>query len=722
MTLRSQILALIAIPLIALIGLGGLKGIKDWQRLGNAQTTQASVETSLGLITLIHHLQVERGQSAAFLASGGSNMAQELPKTRIMVDQALAVITAENASVLTELKNLQDTRSNVTRQSLALPDMARFYTGIITNALTLVSNQLIEQQNTTLAQLGGGLSALSNAKESAGLQRAAGAAGIGSGGFSLPIYQSFLAMGANETRLLALADLSLQRLVPGLDLERKLQETGIENIRQQIALAGPMGDLPALSAPEWFQLATSWITVLRGAEDQIAARMTEIAQLEAASASQALLITAIGVAIAILSSALLGLQLILTFTKQFGSLQRDLGRLSRKDFDFLPSNLDRKNEVGELSRAMEVTRLALLEAEQKLAEIEASRVADRGAVVGTLEQHLGQLASRDLDCEISEAFPDEYETLRASFNSSLVTLKDTISEVITATGSIANGASEISQAADDLSTRTESQAATLEETAAALEQLTAAVKSAADGAKNVEGAMSSARFEAETSGKVVQNAVCAMTEIEQSSSQISQIIGVIDDIAFQTNLLALNAGVEAARAGESGRGFAVVASEVRGLAQRSANAATEIKSLIQDSSKQVERGVNLVGKAGEALGNITGRVNEISKLVTAIASSAEEQATGLGEINTGVIQLDRVTQQNAAMVEEATAAGHLLHSDADKMAKLVARFSLSGATATPRVEALQPRPKQGKPAQANVETEAPEAPLLKTGSDTWQDF
>lgn len=726
MSLRSQILALIAIPLIALIGLGGLKGIKDWQRLENAQTTQASVETSLGLITLIHHLQVERGQSAAYLASAGKNMAQELPKTRVLVDQALATITPESATALASLTQLQGMRSKVTAQGLAVPEMAKFYTGAITTALNLVSNQLIEQQNTELAQIGGGLSALSFAKESAGLQRAAGAAGIGSGGFSLPVYQSFLAMGANETRLLALADLALNRLVPGLDLDSKLHSSGIETIRQQIAQAGPMGELPQLSAPEWFQLATKWITLLRGAEDQIAKAMTEIAQQEAASASQTLLITAIGVAIAILSSAAIGLHLIFSFSRQVGALQQDLGRLSRKDFDFHPANLESKNEVGRLSRAMEMTRIALLEAEQKLAQIEESRIADRGAVVGTLEEHMGQLAARDLNCKINKAFPEEYESLRASFNTTLETLTDTISEVIASSGSIANGAAEISQAADDLSTRTESQAATLEETAAALEEMTAAVKSAADGAKNVEDAMADARSEAETSGKVVKNAVAAMTEIEQSSAKISQIIGVIDDIAFQTNLLALNAGVEAARAGESGRGFAVVASEVRSLAQRSADAATEIKALIGDSSKQVERGVTLVGQAGEALGSITGRVNDISKQVTGIASSAAEQATGLGEINTGVIQLDRVTQQNAAMVEEATAAGHLLHSDADKMAQLVARFSLAGHVA-PAKTARPANPAPAKPSawggeDANWDAQEMAPAQLKTGSDTWQDF
>ncbi|GAB5433841.1 MAG: hypothetical protein EpisKO_32110 [Epibacterium sp.] len=211
--------------------------------------------------------------------------------------------------------------------------------------------------------------------------------------------------------------------------------------------------------------------------------------------------------------------------------------------------------------------------------------------------------------------------------------------------------------------------------------MTASVKSAADSARSVETITGEAKQEAEASGKVVQNAVTAMTEIEESSKQIAQIILVIDDIAFQTNLLALNAGVEAARAGEAGRGFAVVASEVRALAQRSSDAAMEIKTLIGESSKQVESGVDLVGKAGEALNLIVERVNNIAQLVSGIAEGASEQSNGIEEINTGMVQLDQVTQQNAAMVEEASAACQMLDTDASELGGVVAKFKLSGQTA-----------------------------------------
>jgi methyl-accepting chemotaxis protein len=243
---------------------------------------------------------------------------------------------------------------------------------------------------------------------------------------------------------------------------------------------------------------------------------------------------------------------------------------------------------------------------------------------------------------------------------------------------IRTGSDEIANASDDLSRRTEQQAASLEETAAALDEITATVKKTADGASQVSKVVTEARSEAQRSGQVVSDAVAAMGQIEASSLQITQIIGVIDEIAFQTNLLALNAGVEAARAGEAGRGFAVVASEVRSLAQRSAEAAKEIKGLISASSTQVGQGVTLVGDAGRALASIVGKVGEIDALISEISASASEQATGLTQVNSAVNQMDQVVQQNAALVEQATAASHALRGEAAELERLLARFRVSG--------------------------------------------
>jgi methyl-accepting chemotaxis protein len=235
---------------------------------------------------------------------------------------------------------------------------------------------------------------------------------------------------------------------------------------------------------------------------------------------------------------------------------------------------------------------------------------------------------------------------------------------------------EITHAADDLSRRTEQQAASLEETAAALDEITATVHKSAEGAGEAADVMKTAEEVASASSQVVQETISAMKAIEASSGQIASIIGVIDEIAFQTNLLALNAGVEAARAGEAGRGFAVVASEVRALAQRSADAAKEIKTLIGASSIQVQKGVGLVDRTGQSLERLLALVEKIDHRVAAIASSAAEQATGLREVNTAMNQMDQVTQQNAAMVEQSTAASHALAQESSTLAALVERFSL----------------------------------------------
>ena len=263
---------------------------------------------------------------------------------------------------------------------------------------------------------------------------------------------------------------------------------------------------------------------------------------------------------------------------------------------------------------------------------------------------------------------------------------------------VRSGAEEITQASDDLSRRTEQQAASLEETAAALDQITATVRHTAEGASEARNTVSAAKADAERSGAVVREAVQAMGGIETSSKQIGHIIGVIDEIAFQTNLLALNAGVEAARAGDAGRGFAVVATEVRALAQRSAEAAKEIKALISASGQQVEAGVKLVGETGKALERIVAQVAQLNRLVADIAASAQEQATGLHEVNTAVNQMDQVTQQNAAMVEESTAASHGLSGEAKELARLVGQFNLGDiapkpAAAAPR-KALPPAAKR----------------------------
>jgi methyl-accepting chemotaxis protein/HAMP domain-containing protein len=358
-------------------------------------------------------------------------------------------------------------------------------------------------------------------------------------------------------------------------------------------------------------------------------------------------------------------------------------RLSQGDMSPVQGFDRASDEIARIAQALSVFRDGLVEREELARTAEQERQENQRhqtAAVDAVGQGLSELAQGNLGYRINAQLTDGYKQLKTDFNKTAETLNETVLEVSSVATSIANGSSEISHAADDLSRRTESQAATLEETAAALEELTANVRSSAQNTKHAEQTTTEARQQATESGQVVDQTIEAMKAIETSSSQISQIIGVIDDIAFQTNLLALNAGVEAARAGEAGRGFAVVASEVRGLSQRTTEAAHEIKDLISKSTTQVEQGVDLVERAGIALQGIVGRVSEISDLVSAIAASTSEQSTGLGETNTAVSHLDQVTQQNAAMVEQTSAAGHLLRTDATRLNSLMQRFQVSSDT------------------------------------------
>lgn len=291
---------------------------------------------------------------------------------------------------------------------------------------------------------------------------------------------------------------------------------------------------------------------------------------------------------------------------------------------------------------------------------------------------LARLAANDLTTPIASPFSPAFEQLRLDFNEAHQSLCSAFSGFSGSIGVIQSGSSEISLAAADLSRRTEQQAASLEETAAALDQITATVRRTAEGANHAKKVVAKAASDAQQSGSVVREAMSAMSAIEKSSGSITQTISVIDEIAFQTNLLALNAGVEAARAGDAGKGFAVVASEVRALAQRSAEAAKEIQALIASSSAHVRAGVDLVGQTGRALNRISEQVAEANGIVCEIAASAGEQATGLSQVNTAVNEMDKITQQNAAMVEEATAASQALAQEAEALASLVGQFKVLG--------------------------------------------
>jgi methyl-accepting chemotaxis protein len=323
--------------------------------------------------------------------------------------------------------------------------------------------------------------------------------------------------------------------------------------------------------------------------------------------------------------------------------------------------------------------IAFMDEQRQALEAEREAGQRRQAeAVKALGVALSRLAEGDLSTQVEGSLSPEFQGLRADFEKAVGSLDSAMHAVERSAGGIFAGAEQIARGAEDLSERTERQAATLEQTAAAVEELTTAVGKTAQNARDVSSQVEQASAEARRSGEVVSRAAEAMTKIEAQSQQVNQILGVIDEIAFQTNLLALNAGVEAARAGDAGKGFAVVAQEVRALAQRSADAAKEIKSLITESSRQVGEGVELVGQTGEALRGIVEKVGGIGAMVTAIAASASDQAEALGQVNSAVNQLDQVTQRNASMVAQSTQATHALCAEASDLSKHVGAFRLGG--------------------------------------------
>ena len=536
------------------------------------------------------------------------------------------------------------------------------------------------------------------------------------------------------------------------DAERKLFATVTENLDRYVELEAKgyplrisndissFGEFEKLLQGDMAAAANAMGDALKAFVAKQSHDMTEAGDEIQARAAETFRFTLVASLLGLVATLACALMLVrVQIVRPLSALQGTMSHLVQGRTDIVVVGQARRDEVGAFARALETfrqTSLANQTAEQQAAalrrEAEAERqrhfgttaeaAAEQTRVVTAIGTGLRRLAGGDLVTRLTELFPPNYEALRADFNSALEHLQRALGAVAANTAAIRNGSTEIATAAEDLSRRTEQQAASLEETAAALDEITATVRKTSEGATHAREVVSEASTDAGQSGAVVQQAIAAMTAIEASSRQVSQIIGVVDEIAFQTNLLALNAGVEAARAGEAGRGFAVVASEVRGLAQRSADAAREIKTLTTTAANQVREGVTLVGDTGRALDRIVARVDEINGIVRAIAASAQEQAAGLDQVNVAVNQMDQVTQQNAAMVEETTAATQGLMGEAGKLAAEVGRFHIgegSGAGAETRPSAPRSRMPQHRPRSAH-------AVALKSASgsaaESWEEF
>ncbi len=658
---------------------------------------------------IIHALQVERGVTAGFLASSGKSGVVELTAARKASDEAVSrlaelaaelgglgdeQINGEIAQLNPKFDQLHANRTQIDTLSLTGAQSFQAYTSTIGQLMELVSTLSLKGVDSQIASQIIAYTQLMQAKEIAGRERGTGNAIINAGRPDLNQTITFTRLaGAQEALLSDFLNLQPNALqAPYRDALKTEADDMIERVRARVVESQGGGPLKDLDPKSWFAAMTQRIEAMRTLETRSLGDVVAIAEQSANAAFRNLItvgsLTLVGGILMLAVSAALVRSLVSPLKALTGTMRE----LANGNLNAAQVGSERKDEIGDMMRAVEVFRQAAIrnaqletEAEENRARAEAERIevqwrAEEDAndrlnrATSSLASGLKRLAAGDMVCEIHEEFAPQFEALRHDFNASVSQLREVLVSVGQSAAVVNGGSGEISGASDNLAKRTEQQAASLEETAAALEEITANVKMTSRRTVEARDLVRDARGKADQSSVVVDNAVKAMQRIEHASGQISQIISVIDEIAFQTNLLALNAGVEAARAGDAGKGFAVVAQEVRELAQRSANAAKEIKILIGNSASAVNEGVKLVGDTGSGLAAIAEVVQSISGHMDAIATAAHEQSSGLAEVNTAVNHMDQATQQNAAMVEEMNAASAGLAQEAGTLAALLNQF------------------------------------------------
>ena len=480
-------------------------------------------------------------------------------------------------------------------------------------------------------------------------------------------------------------------------------EIGMKALKDAVA-----GQTPGLTVDQWTAMGMTRLAPLVGVAEAALNTAREHAASQYSSALHELIMQLVLLLAAI--ALFVGAMLLVTrrVTIPLQKLSEAMRKLAGGDFAVVLPGLERKDEVGAMANAVEQFKVLAIEKarretdeavqrqqaqmevqakvaadQRKLAEAQAQAAEEQARIVRLLAEGLVRMAEGDLTHRLGEGFTDSYRQIKDDFNAMAERLQQTIGSIVVATREIANASAELSGSTTDLSQRTEEQAASLEQTSASMEEISATVRKNAENAQQANQSANNTREVADRGGQVAAKAVDAMARIEESSRKISDIIGVIDEIARQTNLLALNAAVEAARAGEAGRGFAVVASEVRSLAQRSSQAAKDIKDLITNSNNQVKDGVDLVNRAGAALREIVDSIKDVVHMVSDIANASIEQATGLEEINKALTQMDEVTQQNSALVEENAATSRTLEQQSKMMDERIAAFRIGDAgTAT----------------------------------------
>jgi methyl-accepting chemotaxis protein len=768
LSIRTRIAIACLLPLLALTGFAGKDLVQQRADQVRAEAIGAVADQIIVITTLIHELQRERGVTDAFISSAGQSFGDAMRSQRPLSDKAIATwqqgvtdfarihagtnFANEIDGARTKLGGLASLRAKVDKFEITAEEVQDAYRAILSNLASSIDQIGELSDNTSIVREAITLGSQVRRKEWAAQERAAGMVGLNEGNFNALNFFTFIrTRTVQDSQAAAFRRNATQAQIDFV--ENTLKATFAEmNRLRTIAYASPFDKtLKGLTPTQWYEASSKYLDALKITEDKLAGDFSKTVQAAVSQARRDFWsVLAIFLVLAAVTATVSTL-VVLSITRPLARMTKTMSELAQGHNDIEVSDVDRGDEIGLVARSVLVFRDAAIEkarlegqtteerqrAEEERrisAQAQARTAEEQAQVVRALAEGLGKLSAGDLTFRLGEGFTDAYKQIRDDFNATIAQLQDTIRAIATATREVASTAAQISTSTTDLSQRTEEQAAGLEETSASMEQLSATVKKNAENAQQANRFAGGTREVADRGGAVVAQAVSAMSRIEESSRKISDIIGVIDEIARQTNLLALNAAVEAARAGEAGRGFAVVASEVRSLAQRSSQAAKDIKDLITNSSGQVQEGVELVNRAGASLTEIVESIKRVAEIVSGIATASGEQSTGIDQVNTALTQMDEATQQNSALVEQNAAAAKALEQQSRSMDERVSFFRVdehaSGAAAVvppkrtavepPKVKSAAPVKQAEMPRQpsaaakpATADSEPPPAPVAK---------
>jgi methyl-accepting chemotaxis protein len=699
------------LPMLAFTGFAGKALLEKRADYSKAEQIAVLAEAMPAITALIHELQKERASSVGFVNSRGQSFADAVRSDRPASDRALAAwqerivalarvhagskFARDVESAKAKLADLSAMRSSIDSFASKSQDAYDYYSSTISLLAAAIDEISELTEEARIARQAIAFGGHVRRKEWAGQERATGLAALAHGEFTPASSFAIVRMRVIQDSQTA-------------NFRRSATQAQVDYVDQ--ALKGPVTDdlmrlrsvfydspftksFKGMTADQWSDASSKYIDVLRTLEDRLAGDFIAEVRAVASEANRDFWSVLVLFIVLVAATGAVSVVVALSITRPIGQLVTTMGELAQGHNDIAVPGADRGDEIGQMARAVEVFRDAAVEkarleglsatqrneAEEERrwhADAQAKAAEEQAGAVKALAAGLARLSEGDLRVRLNDGFTENYRQIRDDFNTTIARLQETIGAIALSTREVASTATEISASTTDLSQRTEEQAASLEETSASMEQISSTVKKNADSARQANQFATGTREVADRGGAVVAQAVSAMARIEDSSRKISDIISVIDEIARQTNLLALNAAVEAARAGEAGRGFAVVASEVRSLAQRSSQAAKDIKDLITNSSNQVQEGVELVNRAGSSLTEIVESIKKVAAIVSDIAAASGEQSSGLDQVQAALTQMDQVTQQNSALVEQNAAAAKALEQQSQAMDDRVNFFRL----------------------------------------------